>query len=118
MSWSEVSELDQNGNIIAYEVQLEPLDFPANISVDLVNVTSLQVRATDLEEFVHYSIIVRAYTSVGPGPYSDPVTVRTAEDGNVHIFFTLCFWSLNIHFSILSTSRTSSECPSRSHLLH
>ena len=118
VSWSEVPELDQNGVIINYEVQLEPLDFPANISVDLVNTTSLQERSTDLEEFVSYSIIVRAYTSVGPGPYSNPVTERTSEDGNVHILFTLYFWSLNIHFSILSTSCTSSECPSHSHLLH
>ena len=118
MSWIEVPELDQNGNIITYEVQLEPLDFPAKISVNLVNTTSLQERTTDLEEFVSYNIIVRAYTNVGPGPYSDPVTLRTAEDGNVHILFTLCFWSLNIHFSTLSTSHTSSECPSHSHLLH
>ena len=98
MSWNEVPELDQNGNIIAYEVQLEPLDFRVNISVDLVNATNLQERATDLEEFVSYNIIVRAYTSVGPGPYSDPVIVRTLEDGNVHIFFALCFWEFKHSF--------------------
>ena len=37
---------------------------------------------TGLEEYVEYNITVRAYTSVGPGPYSDPpITERTMEDG-------------------------------------
>ena len=90
MSWIEVPALDQNGVIINYEVQLEPLDFSVDISVDLVNTTSLQERATDLEEFINYNIAVRAYTSVGPGPYSDPVTVRTLEDRKlVHICLIL-----------------------------
>ena len=83
--WNVVPELDQNGIIINYEVQLEPLGFPADIFVDLLNATDLQERATDLEEFVNYNISVRAYTSLGPGPYSDPVTERTLEDGNVLI---------------------------------
>ena len=83
--WDEVLELDQNGVIITYEVQLEPLDFPADIFVDPLNTTDIQERATDLEEFVNYNISVRAHTSVGPGPYSDPVTARTSEDGNVPI---------------------------------
>ena len=85
MFWSEVPELDQNGIVITYEVQLEPLDFPAEILVDSLNTTDLQGRATHLEEFVNYNISVRAYTSVGPGPYSDPVTARTSKVGNVPI---------------------------------
>ena len=85
--WDEVPELDQNGIIITYEVQLEPLDFPADILVDQLNTTDLQERATGLQEAVNYSIRVRAYTSLGPGPYSDPVTARTSEDGNVSYIF-------------------------------
>ena len=41
---------------------------------------------TELEEYVEYNISVRAYTSVGPGPYSEEVTERTDEDGK-----KLCF---------------------------
>ena len=87
MFWSEVPDLDQNGIIINYEVQLEPLDFPADIVVDSFNTTDLLERTTGLQEAVNYNIRVRAYTSVGPGPYSDPVTVRTSEDGNVLIYY-------------------------------
>ena len=36
---------------------------------------------TGLQEFVDYNISVRAYTSVGEGPYSTEVTEMTAEDG-------------------------------------
>ena len=82
MTWDEIPELDQNGIIIEYEVQIEPLDFSADIFVDPLNTSSLSIVVTGLEEYVFYNISVRAYTSVGPGPYSDPVTERTLEDGN------------------------------------
>ena len=82
MTWDEIPGLDQNGIIINYEVQIDPLDFPADIFVQLLNTTNLEIQVTSLEEYVFYNISVRAYTSVGPGPYSDPVTERTFEDGN------------------------------------
>ena len=87
MTWDEIPGLDQNGIITDYEVQIQPLDFPADISVDLLNTSSLLIVVTGLEEYVFYNISVRAYTSVGPGPYSDPVTQRTLEDRKyVHMF--------------------------------
>ena len=69
-----------------YEVQYEPLEtFDDQLSIGTVNTSGpvLMMNLTDLEEYVEYNIIVRAYTSTGPGPYSDPVTVRTLEDGMV-----------------------------------
>ena len=82
VTWEEVPMI---GNIINYEVQIEPLDFSADIITNLLNTTNLSILVTGLEEYVNYNISVRAYTSVGPGPYSDPVTERTLEDGNVLI---------------------------------
>ena len=92
VTWEDVPMIDRNGIIINYEIQIEPLDFLADIFIDPLNTTNLSILVADLEEHVFYDIRVRAYTSVGPGPYSDPVTVRTFEDGNVHICFSLCFW--------------------------
>ena len=86
VTWDEIRGLDQNGVIIEYEVQIEPLDSPANNTVGPLNTTRLLIVVTSLEE-LFYNISVRAYTSVGPGPYSDPVTVRTSEDGNVLYIF-------------------------------
>ena len=41
------------------------------------------VLVTGLEEFVEYSINVRAYTSVGAGPISTTEIERTLEDGRL-----------------------------------
>ena len=67
-----------------YEVQYDPLEtFDGQISTETVNITNLSLLCTvvtGLEEYAEYNISVRAYTSVGPGPYSDPVTERTDTD--------------------------------------
>ena len=69
-----------------YEIEYEPLDsFGGELVVESINTTGpvLMMTLTGLEEYVEYNITVRAYTSEGPGPYSDPpVTERTLEDGN------------------------------------
>ena len=38
------------------------------------------IRISNLEPFYAYSIVISAVT-IGPGPYSVPVTVTTLEDG-------------------------------------
>ena len=48
---------------------------------EIVNASGLVLELTGLEAFVEYSISVRAYTSQGPGPFSDDVTQVTREDG-------------------------------------
>ena len=83
VTWEAVPMIDRNGIIINYEIQIEPLDFPADIFIDPLNTTNLSILVADLEEHVLYNISVRAYTNVGPGPYSDPVTKSTFEDGNI-----------------------------------
>ena len=80
MTWEEVPAIDQNGIIINYEVEYEPLQFTEELSTRTINAADLAVAIVGLEEYVEYNISVRAYTSVGPGPYSDPVTERTDED--------------------------------------
>ena len=84
VSWEEVPAINQNGIITMYEVQYIPLEiFGGQISTTTVtvNVATTLLNLTGLEEYVEYNISVRAYTSAGPGPYSDPVAERTLEDG-------------------------------------
>ena len=81
VSWEEVPAIDRNGEITVYEVQYEPLEtFGGQISTSTVNTAMLSILLTDLQEYVEYNISVRAYTSAGPGPYSDPVTEMTDTD--------------------------------------
>ena len=80
MTWEEVLEIEENGIIISYEIQFEPLEFTSVLMTDTINTTNLSAVITGLQEYVEYNISVRAYTIIGPGPYSDPVTERTLED--------------------------------------
>lgn len=79
--WNEVPFIHQNGIITTYEVFYEPLDsYDGQLEVQLLNVTSLTIVLTGLEEFTEYNISVRAYTVVGAGPYSDNVIIQTFQD--------------------------------------
>ena len=83
VSWSEVPEIDRNGIITMYEVKYEPLMTFGVLTPATVNTTNLTIIVGGLEEDVEYNISVRAYTSVGPGPYSEEITDRTFEDGEL-----------------------------------
>ena len=81
--WYEVPPIDQNGVIMAYEITYTPLEnFTGVIGINSTNVSGsdLSVSLVGLQEYVNYSIQVRAYTSEGPGPYSTPVIQLTLED--------------------------------------
>ena len=86
VSWTEVSEIDRNGIITMYEVMYEPFGV---LTPATVNTTNLFIIVGGLEEDFDYNISVRAYTSMGPGPYSEDVTARTMEDGMDIFFYSL-----------------------------
>ena len=87
MSWSAVPSLDQNGMITLYEVRSEPLvTFDGALATSMSNTTSMSLVLYDLQEYVTYSISVRAYTSAGPGMYSQPIIEQTLEDGEPFLF--------------------------------
>ena len=79
MIWEAVPAMDQNGIIITYEVLFEPIQFADTLTAGSVNTSQFSVVLTGLEEFVEYNISVRAYTIVGPGPFSPEETNRTLE---------------------------------------
>ena len=81
VSWEEVPAINQSGPITVYEVRYDPLEtFNELISTNTTNTTMLKTTLTGLEEYVDYSVSVRAYTVIGPGPYSDGIVNRTEED--------------------------------------
>ena len=83
VSWIKVNEIDQNGVITMYEVvYLGEFDL-TNRSVFTLDGDTLTVNITGVEEFAEYNISVRAYTSVGPGPYSQVQMELTMEDGEL-----------------------------------
>ena len=76
--WGEVPAIDQNGIIRGYSVEYEPLEEGSGSTT--INVINSETTLSGLQEYMLYNISVRAFTNVGPGPYSSPVTVITDED--------------------------------------
>ena len=81
VSWGKVPAIDQNGVITQYEVEYNQSTFDSVPTTQNIIVNSTMTVLTGLEEYVEYSIQVRAYTSQGPGPYTDAIYVTTDEDG-------------------------------------
>ena len=81
VSWEEVPLADRNGLIITYEVLFEPLETFGQLTIsETRNTTNLSIGLDNLHPFVEYNISVRAYTSVGFGPYSDVSMETTQQD--------------------------------------
>ena len=81
MRWEEVPAIDRNGIIVTYEVVFESVERNSTPKKQNVTASSRGTTLAGLQEYVRYNISVRASTSVGPGPYSTPLTVITDEDG-------------------------------------
>ena len=81
VSWKEIPLVNRNGIITTYEVLLEPLKtFQGQLTTQQMNTSDLYILLSDLEEFLEYNISVRAYTSTGPGPFSDEELAMTLKD--------------------------------------
>ncbi len=103
VTWEEVPEIDQNGIIIQYEVLLEYINGLGEMSnfsnLSLLNPTQLSLDVTGIEGNILYNVSVRAFTSVGPGPYSNTsVQVMTVEGG------LLLYKYLHHHYYLCSCS--------------
>lgn len=80
--WEEVPPIDQNGIINGYELMYKPLDtFEGSLRSASISLPASSRGTTlfGLQENVCYNISVQAFTSVGPGPYSTPLTSVTDE---------------------------------------
>ena len=90
VNWDSVPSVYQNGIITMYEVLYQPQEtFGGAIASAsrTLPVTNMSVVLTNLEEFVGYAIFIRAFTSLGAGPFSNGVIQTTNTDGSyLHIY--------------------------------
>ena len=82
VSWMMLDCQGRHGIITIYEIRYASSDFGDNVDLTLntTNRDETSLVVVGLEEFTNYTIEVRAYTAVGPGPYSAPVDVQTLPD--------------------------------------
>ena len=78
-------DIEQNGQIITYEVQVDPDAFH-DLSYVNVSGSELVLVVDGLEEFVEYNFTIRAYTIAGPGPFSVFTISTTDEAGKRNSF--------------------------------
>ncbi len=98
VNWTDVPEIDQNGIITEYEVMYEPLmSFGGALSTEAVITTNVSIVLGGLEEHVEYNISVRAFTSVGPGPFSSIEMAMTEENSK----FIVCMLYSNFMKCVL-----------------
>lgn len=109
--WNEVPPINQNGEIVGYDLIYEPLEtFSGSIGQTLVNglpASSLGLTLFDLEEYVRYNISVRASTQVGPGPFSVPITTVTDETSKYYNKFFIVGIGANHNYGY---NKTCSSC--------
>ncbi len=78
ISWDPPDEEDQNGFITSYTVKI----VEAGTEETLQRISSTtSITATSLKPYTSYSVSVAASTSVGNGPFSISITLRTNQDG-------------------------------------
>ena len=92
-SWMMLECQDHLGNIAMYEVRYTSSDFgdSVDLTLDTTNGDETSLLVDGLEEFTNYTIQVRAYTAVGPGPYSAPMDVQTLPDCKHIVYKCLVF---------------------------
>ncbi len=86
VSWAEVLQIERNGIITLYEVTYSPLESYHDRNSTFQNTSDLSIILTGLHEFANYSIQVRAYTNIGPGPNSNQQFERTNEAGIIESY--------------------------------
>ena len=81
LHWSEPLIHLQNGELLIYEIEYYSLSNYLSNTHTFTNVSATQtyVVIQDLYEDVLYQLKVRGYTSIGPGPYSTEISVRTNQ---------------------------------------
>ncbi|XP_022810231.1 receptor-type tyrosine-protein phosphatase F-like [Stylophora pistillata] len=87
ISWTTLPREQSNGDVILYNVKVELLSRGtrqkrASVSSKTVNTTNTFILLSGLLLCSQYQVSVRAYTKIGPGPYSPPVELpRTSGPG-------------------------------------
>ena len=91
VSWMMLDCQDRHGIITMYGVHYSIVGDSVYITVNTTNGDETSLIVVGLEEFTNYTIVVRAYTAVGPGPYSAPMDVQTLQDCKYNHYVCLVF---------------------------
>ena len=93
LQWNPPPSGQQNGRIRHYIISVTELATGLNFSINVLMKTDYSVGS--LHPFYTYSISVSAVT-VAAGPYTEPYTIRTQEDGKFLWSFPISVTDFNV----------------------
>ena len=79
LEWEPPLRQHRNGIIIRYSLQIRNVA-TGNVSV-LNNIHSTNTTVRQLLPYTTYEYQIAAYTSVGRGPFTSPLSIQTNQDG-------------------------------------
>ena len=105
-----MAPIDRNGIITHYEVLFNQSSI-TTLPMSGININDSELSATvgPLQPFINYTLYVRAYTSVGPGPYPTAVTTMTDPSGSMidfSVYVTNSLHNYVYHSFIVSYEQT------------
>ena len=94
VTWNKLSSDDSNGEITKYEVfyQLGSTVSISSAKRTFTGVDNTTVELTGLKPAKMYTVAVRAFTKIGPGPLGDGSSETTSESGKFVCY--VCNWYL------------------------
>ena len=81
VTWEEVPTIGQNGVIINYEVEYEPLQFTEQLNTSTINATDLTVAIVGLEYIIYTHVAAVALTPLTTHPQMQAELVRPPVRG-------------------------------------
>ena len=87
-SWAPPPSSQQNGNIVGYSLQLLEVDTDERFNYTVTSRTVFT--ALSLHPYYSYVCTSAAYTEAGVGPYTEAITQRTLEDGEITCYVCCC----------------------------
>ncbi|XP_028973977.1 protein tyrosine phosphatase receptor type Db isoform X6 [Esox lucius] len=111
LAWKSVPLIEQNGKIVKYSVQYRDVNARGNTTRE-VAVPEAGVTLEGLSADTVFDVRVRAFTAVGPGPYSPSVQFRT-QPQEVEVFATNFRVKAAMKTSVLLTWEIPEKNPSQ-----
>ena len=78
LMWNPPRVAEQNGNITEYEIEYSGTNIDQNNGSFYAQ--ALTTNISNLEQYEFYRIRIRAFTAIGPGPFSSQLAIRTLQD--------------------------------------
>eukprot|EP00062_Callorhinchus_milii_P015720 gi/632966247/ref/XP_007899311.1/ PREDICTED: receptor-type tyrosine-protein phosphatase S isoform X6 [Callorhinchus milii] len=82
VSWEPPPPESQNGALSKYSIRYQMVEGEERLPSEVKDIPpdTTQMLLENLEKWTEYRVTVVAYTEIGPGPESEPVSIRTEED--------------------------------------